>query len=178
MNRFRNNRSGGGYPLAVTVVLFILIFSCGIFEYFRLAVIAAQVRDATQSAILAVATENYSYVYSGLRQSYSGAFVRSGDEWQEQWSAGDIYGRISRNLGLVKEGTEYVRKSSDQTEYSISGLDVKILNSPFAPESSDSAYQFTAEAKIHLTVPLSFGWGHLPPMQADLNVQAVYRPRF
>ncbi|RRJ67243.1 hypothetical protein EHV15_33190 [Paenibacillus oralis] len=178
MSRFWKNRSGGGYPLAITVVLFILIFSCGIFEYFRLTVIAAQVRDATQSAILAVATENYSYVYSGLRQSYSGAFVRSGDEWQEQWSAGDIYGRISQILGLVQEGSEYVRKSTDLIEYSISELDVKIINSPFAPALPGSASQFTAEAEIHLTVPLSFGWGHLPPMQADLNVQAVYRPRF
>lgn len=178
MNRFWKNRSGSGYPLAVAVVLFILLLSCGIFEYFRLAIIAAQVRDATQSAILAVATENYSYVYSGLRQSYSGAFIWSGDEWQEQWSAGDIYGRIRQDLGLVQEGNAYVRKSSDQTEFSISQLDVKILNSPFAPTSPDSDRQFTADAKIHLTVPLSFGWGHLPPMQADLNVQAIYRPRF
>lgn len=178
MKSYLKNRSGSGYPLAVTVVLFILLLSCGIFEYFRLAIIAAQVRDVTQSAILAVATENYSYVYSGLRQSYSGAFSRSGDEWQEHWSAGDIYVRICQDLGLVQEGNAYVRKSSDRTEYSISGLDVKILNSPFAPTSPDSGRQFTADAKIHLTVPLSFSWAHLPPMQADLNVQAVYRPRF
>ncbi|KFN12177.1 hypothetical protein P4H94_26895 [Paenibacillus macerans] len=178
MNLLWNNRSGSGYPFAVTVVLFIMLLSCGIFEYFRLTIIAAQVRGTTQSAIIAVATENYSHIYSSLRQSYSGAFSRSGNEWRELWSAGDINGRIRRDLGLMQEGTAYVRKSSDRIEYSISGLDVKILNSPFAPASPGSARQFTAEAKIHLTVPLSFGWGHLPPMQADLNVQAVYRPRF
>lgn len=178
MMRHWRNRSGSGYPLAITIVLAILLLSCVIFEYFRLAIIAAQVRNAMQSAIIAVATENYSLVYNGLRQSYSGGFTRSGSHWQESWTTGDLYSRISRDLGLIQEETRYVRKSSEHMEYSISNLVVRVINTPFAPASPNSIRQFTAEARIHLTVPLSFGWGHLPPMEADLQVQAVYRPRF
>lgn len=172
------NRTGSGYPLAITVVLAILLLSCCIFEYFRLSIIAAEVRDATQSAIISVATENYSLVYNGLRQGYSGGFNRSGNQWQESWTTGDIYSRLSRNLGLTQEESNYVRKSAEYTEYNISNLQVKVINTPFAPASPQSVPQFTAEAQIQLTVPLSFGWGHLPPMQANLKVQAVYRPRF
>lgn len=178
MRRFWNNRSGSGYPLAIVIVLAILLLSCVIFEYFRLSIIAAEVRDATQSAIIAVATENYNLLYNGLRQSYSGGYTRSGNQWQESWTTGDIYNRISRDLGLVQEGSSYVRKSSSHIEYSISRLEVNVINTPFAPASTGSIQQFTAEAQIHLTVPLSFGWGHLPPMQAKLKVKAVYRPRF
>ncbi|NWL87838.1 hypothetical protein DMN77_09515 [Paenibacillus sp. 79R4] len=178
MMRFWKNCSGSGYPLAITIVLAILLLSCCIFEYFRLSIIAAEVRNATQSAIISVATENYSLVYNGLRQSYSGGYTRADNQWQESWTTGDIYNRISRDLGLVQEGSRYVRKSSDYTEYSISGLEVDIINTPFAPASPDSIQQFTAEAQLQLAVPLSFGWGHLPPMKASLKVQAVYRPRF
>lgn len=177
MKQLLQNRSGMGYPLAIVIVLVVLLLSCCIFEYFRLSIIAAKVRDATQSAILSVATENYDLVYSGLRQSYSGGYTRSSYGWTETWTTGDVYKRISQELGLIQEGSNYVRKASNQTEYSISGLQVKILNSPFAP-SSRSVQQFTAEAQIQLSVPLSFGWGHLPPMQANLTVKAVYRPRF
>jgi len=172
------NRTGSGYPLAITVVLAILLLSCCIFEYFRLSIIAAEVRNATQSAIISVATENYSLVYNGLRQGYSGGFYRSGNQWQESWTTGDIYSRLSRDLGLTQEGSNYVRKSAEYTEYSISNLQVKVINTPFAPASPQAVPQFTAEAQIHLTVQLSFGWGHLPPMQANLKVQAVYRSRF
>lgn len=178
MIQFLINRRGNGYPLAITIVLAILLLSCCILEYFRLSIIAAEVREAAQSAIIAVATENYSLVYNGLRQSYSGGYARSGSEWQESWTTGDIYNRISRDLGLVQEGSSYVRKSSDHIEYSISQLEVNVINTPFAPATPDSSQQFTAEAQLQLTVPLSFGWGHLPPMKASLKVQAVYRPRF
>jgi len=178
MKHLWKNRSGMGYPLAIVIVLVVLLLSCCIFEYFRLSIIAAKVRDATQSAVLSVATENHNLVYSGLRQSYSGGYTRSGNQWRETWTTGDVYKRISQELGLIQEGSSYVRKTSTQTEYSISSLQVKIINSPFAPSSSSSTQQFTAEAQIRLTVPLSFGWGHLPPMQANLTVKAVYRPRF
>lgn len=178
MMRHWQNRSGSGYPMTITIVLAILLLSCCIFEYFRLSIIAAEVRNATQSAIIAVATENYNLVYNALRQGYSGGYARSDNQWQESWTTGDIYNRLSRDLGLIQEGSSYVRKPADQIEYSISELEVLVINTPFAPSSPDAIQQFRAEAQLQLTVPLSFGWGHLPPMQANLKVQAVYRPRF
>ncbi|QWU18351.1 hypothetical protein KP014_14145 [Paenibacillus sophorae] len=178
MKRVWNNRSGNGFPLVVAIVLSILIVSCAAYEYLRLTIIASGVRDAVQSAIIAAATENYSNVYTGLRQSYSGGFARSSNQWREQVSTGRIYPRLSETLGLTQQGSRYVKQAGDQTEYTLSGLTVTILNAPFAPDSPNTIRQFTAQAVIHLEVPLSFGWSHLPPMQADLQVQAVYMPRF
>ncbi|MGK9250247.1 hypothetical protein [Paenibacillus humicus] len=172
------DRSGSGFPLTVAVVLVVLIVSCAIYEYLRLSMIAAGVRDAVQSAIISVATDNYGNVYAGLRQSYSGAFTHSSTGWGEQVSTGRIYPRLTETLGLTPEGNRYVKRSGSQAEFSVSGLSVSIVNTPFAPSPPDSIQQFTAKAVIHLEVPLSFGWGHLPPMQADLPIQAVYRPRF
>ncbi|WP_042196329.1 hypothetical protein [Paenibacillus camerounensis] len=175
--KFWKERSGNGFPLTVAAVLAVLMISCVIYEYLRLSIIASHVRDAVQSAVISVATENYSNVYSGLRQSYSGGFVRSGNQWKESWTTGDVYRRISQDLGLTQERNRYVRKSNQIIEYSISDLQVNVINTPFAPLFPDFQ-SFTAEAQIHLTVPLSFGWGHLPPMQANLEMKAAYRPKF
>ncbi|MDN8588139.1 hypothetical protein Q0V21_05070 [Paenibacillus sp. 11B] len=144
----------------------------------RLTIIASGVRGAVQSSIIAVVAENYSYVYSSLRQSYSGGYLRSGNEWKEQVSTGHIYPRLQENLGLAQQGTRYAKLIGDQVEYSLSGLAVTLINAPFAPSTPNTMEQFTAEAVIQLEVPLSFGWGHLPPMNAELHVKAVYMPRF
>ncbi|MNO15958.1 hypothetical protein D3C76_56300 [compost metagenome] len=178
MRRIWQNRSGSGFPLTVAIVLAVLLVSCAVYEYLRLTIITAGVRDAVQSTIISVATENYSNVYPGLRQSYSGGFSRSSNRWAEQISTGDIYSQLAETLGLIPESDQYVKKAGNQLEYSLSGLTVTILNAPFAPSDPNSIQQFTAQAKIHIEVPLSFGWGHLPPMEADLPIQAVYRPRF
>ncbi|WP_036712411.1 hypothetical protein [Paenibacillus ehimensis] len=173
-----NNRSGNGFPLIVSIVLAIIIVSCAVYEYMRLKIIASGVRDAVQSSIITVATENYSNVYTGLRQSYSGGFTRIQNQWNEQVSTGDIYNRLSEQLGLTKQDNAYIKIATGQEEYRLSGLSVTIFNAPFAPDSSTPIRQFTAKAIIHLEVPLSFGWRHLPPMQADVDVEAVYMPRF
>ncbi len=178
MKRIWQNRSGSGFPLIIAIVLAVLIISCAVYEYLRLTIIAAGVRDAVQSAIISVATENYSNVYPGLRQSYSGGFNRSSSGWAEQVSAGDIYSQLTEILGLIPENDQYVKQANNQTEYTLSELSLTIFNAPFAPSDPNSIRQFTAQAVIHLKVPLSFGWGHLPPMEADLPIQAVYRPRF
>ncbi|MEK4039431.1 hypothetical protein MHH49_18080 [Paenibacillus sp. FSL F4-0122] len=172
------NRSGSGFPLIVAVVLALLILSCAVYEFLRLSIIASGVRDAVQSAIISVATENYSNVYPSLRQSYSGGYIRSSAGWAIKVSTGDIYTRLVKALGLVQEGNQYEKRTGGEVEYTISNLKVTIQNPSFAPASTESIQQFTVQAVIHLEVPLSFGWERLPSMKADLPIQAVYRPKF
>ncbi|OME10721.1 hypothetical protein [Paenibacillus odorifer] len=178
MKALLKNRSGSGIPLTVAVVLAVLILSCALYEYLRLSIIASGVRDAVQSAIISIATENYSNVYPSLRQSYSGGYIRSSNGWAIKISSGDIYTRLVNTLGLVQQGNQYVKRTGGEVEYTISDLKVTIQNPTFAPTSTESIKQFTTQAVIHLEVPLSFGWGHLPSMKADLPIQAVYRPKF
>ncbi|OME30050.1 hypothetical protein NSS98_22630 [Paenibacillus sp. FSL E2-0274] len=178
MKNLLKNRSGSGIPLTVAVVLAVLILSCAVYEYLRLSIIGSGVRDAVQSAIISVATENYSNVYPSLRQSYSGGYIRSSNGWTIKISAGDIYTRLVGTLGLAQQGNQYVKLTGGQVEYILSNLKVTIQNPSFAPASNESIQQFTAQAVIHLEAPLSFGWGHLPSLRADLPIQAVYYPRF
>ena len=62
MNRLKTvlkDRSGQGTPMILAVVVCCLILACVVFEYMRLMIVAQGVRDSVQSAIVAVATENW-----------------------------------------------------------------------------------------------------------------------
>ena len=57
------DRSGQGTPMILAVVVCCLILACVVFEYMRLVIVAQGVRDSVQSAIVAVATENWDEAY-------------------------------------------------------------------------------------------------------------------
>ena len=62
MNRLKTvlkDRSGQGTPMILAVVVCCMILACVVFEYMRLMIVAQGVRDSVQSAIVAVATENW-----------------------------------------------------------------------------------------------------------------------
>lgn len=73
--------SGNSAPLTLAIILAVIILSCAVFEYLRLMVIASGVRDAVQSAVIDVATENWDDAYNGLREGYSGGYTLSGTDW-------------------------------------------------------------------------------------------------
>ena len=177
INRLRN-RSGEGTLYAVVIVLAVLLIATVIWEYTRLYIIAGGVRDAVQSSIISVATTNYDEVYNGLREGYSGGYALSGATWDETLDTGDIYGQLDRTLGLARHGGRHVKYAGDTLEYSLWGLDVEIINAPFAPTDPESAGKFLAEATIELEAPLSFGWSFMPPMRITLHVKAGYTQKF
>jgi hypothetical protein len=173
------SKKANSYPLAICIALAIVILACGAFEYMRLMLIAQGVRDGVQSAIISVTTENYDDVYASLREGYSGGYVNGiGSGFSEQVDLGDVYGRLDGLMGLKKEGAYHVKYADGAMEYRISGLAVKVTNAPLAPSDRETAQKFLAEAAIRLEVPLSFGWGHLPPMKTTLHVKAGWTPRF
>ncbi len=178
LKRIIKDKKAGSYPLAICIALAIVIISCGVFEYIRLMVIAQGVRDGVQSAILSVATENYDDVYAALREGYSGGYANYGSGFDEQLDLGDVYGRLDSLLGLKREGARHVKYTSGVMEYRVSGLNVNVINAPFAPSNRDGAQKFLAEATIYLEVPLSFGWSALPPMTITLKCSAGWTPRF
>lgn len=172
------DRRGFSFPLVVAVALALIILLCGISEYLRLCIIASGVRNAVQSAIVATVTDNYSNVYHGVREGYSGGYQTSGSSWTGSVSAGDIYGRLDRDLGLQNEGGAHVKNAGGTEEFKISGLSVTIQNAPLAPSNPANSPGFIADATVQLEVPVSFGGRTLPPMQATLKVQAKYMPVF
>lgn len=173
-----SSRLGNSMPLAIFIALSIVIISCGVFEYMRLMIIASGVRDAVQSSVISVATENYDKLYNGLREGYSGAYELSGSDWQSNVDTGDIYAQLDSKLGLINENGYHIKYADEKVEYKLSGLSVNIINAPFAPQDRNSAGKFLAEATVYLEVPLSFGWEALPPMKINLKLKAGYTPKF
>jgi hypothetical protein len=173
MKKILKNCEGNAALFAIVIVLALSLLFSVVSEYLRLQIIASGVRDALESSVISVATENYADVYNGLREGYSGGYaLNQSDIWEEQFTTGDVMANLIGRLGLVV-GFKYV---GDVLEYRLSDLEIQVLNTPFAP--SGNGVKFESEAKITLEVSHSFGWEHLPPLRMRLKVRAGYTPKF
>ncbi len=173
-------RSKNGYtssPLVVAIALGSLMFFVVLWQIIRLITISAGVKDAVQSAVIATSVGNYSNVYDGVREGYSGGYRFSGNSWKTAVSTGDVYGRMDGLLGLKSDGSKHSKYTADGVEYSVYGLSVNVDNAQFAP-SSGEIKQFSATSYITLEVPLSFCGDMLPPMKIRLCVKSKYTPKF
>lgn len=177
---FKLLRSKQGFssaPLAVVIALAGMMFFVVLWQIVRLVIISAGVKDAVQSAVIATSVGNYSNVYDGVREGYSGGYRFSGNSWKTAVSTGDVYGRLDDLLGLETKNGKHSKITSDGVEYSVYGLSVNVDNARFAPTSGNIP-QFTATSYITLEVPLSFCGDVLPPMKATLCVKSKYTPKF
>lgn len=172
INTLKNNK-GSAVLWACVMVLSLLIIFSAIMEYFRLQLTAAGVRDAVQSAVIAVATQNYDEVYNGLREGYSGGYTLDiGNNWVSKVDKGAVMGQLNSLLDL-QNGCQY---SNGKLAYRISNMSVNIVNTPLAPGSNNS--RFSAEVILNLEVPLSFSWEGLAPLKMKLKVIAGFSPKF
>ena len=144
----------------------------------RLMIVAQGVRDSVQSAIVDVATENWDEAYAGLREGYSGGYQLSGSSWSQNVTSGNVYARLQNVLGVEYEGGQYVKYSGEDLEYRLYDLHLEVENAPLAPSVPDGITQLNVTGTITVDVPLSFGFGHLPPMQITMKLNAKYVPRF
>lgn len=182
LKRILKNQSGASFPLIIAVTLALIIILCGISEYFRLSLIAAGVKEATEDAIISAVNDNYANVYHGVREGYSGGYLPDGtDSWEEAISEGAIYTYLDETLGTRSRGgrhEKYAGDSESALEFAITGLTVTVRNAPLAPSDPEQAQRFKADAQIHLEVPVQFGGRVLPSMQIKLKVQAGYIQMF
>lgn len=171
-----SDTKGMSYPLTVALVLALLIALCVLAEFFRLSIIAYGVRNSLQKSVISVATTNYDEVYDGLREGYSGGYFMTGDGWEENLDYGDVYTWLDRLLGTNPDGSYHVKWQEDGYEYRITNLNVSISNVPFAP--GNAGRNFEADVSVQLEIPLSFGWGILPPVRMTIRTKAAYMPKF
>jgi hypothetical protein len=164
-------------PLAVVIALAGMMFFVVLWQIVRLVTISAGVKDAVQSAVIATSVGNYSNVYDGIREGYSGGYRYSGNSWKTAISTGNVYGRLDQLLGLHSSGGKHIKSNSDGVEYAVYGLSVNVDNAEFAP-TSEEIQQFSATSYITLEVPLSFCGDVLPPMKIRLCVKSKYMPKF
>lgn len=172
------DKSGASILLGSFVALSIFIGTCVIWEYLHLKTVSIGIRDAFQSAVTSVCTENYTNVYYGIREGYTGAYQLQGSSWDENIDSGDLCSKMDSILGTQQEESEHVKYVDGKKIYSFSDLTVQMANTPFAPDHPQSAQKFTAVAYVTLNVPLEFGWGNLPPMTPRIKVTAGYSAKF
>ena len=66
-------------------------------------------------------------------------------------------------LGIEYEDGQYVKYSGENLEYRLYDLHLDVENAPLAPSVPDGITQLNVTGTITVDVPLSFGFGHLPP---------------
>lgn len=178
LKRILKDQGGVSFPLIIAVALALIIILCGVSEYFRLNIIAAGVKEATEDAIISAVNDNYANVYHGVREGYSGGYMPDGAEsWEAAISEGDIYTYLDGTLGTQIRGGRHVKYAGDDgtaLEFAITGLTVTVRNAPLAPSDPENAQRFEADALIRLEVPVRFGGRLLPSMHITLKVQAGY----
>ncbi len=182
IRRIWKDRRGASFPLSIAATLGLLIIFCGISEYFRLQVIAAGVRDATEDAIISTVNDNYYGVYHGVREGYSGNYLPDGGgTWEAAVNEGDIYSFLDLTLGTREDGGRHVKYAGDNgdvLEFAIDSLSVTARNAPLAPSDPRNAARFEVDAVIRLEVPVRFGGRLLPSMHITVKVQAGYTEVF
>ena len=172
--RILKDKSGASFPLAIAATLGLLLIFCGISEYFRLYLIAAGVRDATEDGIISTVNDNYYGVYHGVREGYSGGYTSDGSGFEATVDDGDIYYELDRVLGTHSEGGAHVKYAEGVLEYKITDLQVTIRNAPLAPSDPRNAQRFEADALVTLEVPVRFVGKVFPSLRMRLKVQAGY----
>lgn len=184
IKRILTDNRASSFPFIIAITLSLVIIFCGISEYFRLVIVAQGVRDAVQTAVIAVVNDNYDDVYHGVREGYSGAYQPIAEDFEESLDYSDIYDRLDGILGLSYSGAgspgggyHEKRTSEGKLEFRVWGLNVDIRNAPFASGDQSTA-RFEADSTIMLEVPVSFGGKLLPPMCIKVKTGAGYTPRF
>lgn len=176
LKKIVKERNGSSTPLTVALILGLLLIICAISEFFRLGIIVQGVRDGLQQAVITVATTNYDEAYNGLREGYSGGYVLSGDSWQENLDYDDVYYRLDNLLGTEEQNSYHIKRQAVGYEYRLSGLSVALSNAPLTPGNTNKNLE--ADARITIEIPLSFGWGKLPPLRMELRTRSAYMPKF
>lgn len=178
LRKVLKDKSGASIIMGSFVALAIFVGSCFLWEYLHLKAVSIGIRDAFQNAVTTVCTENYSNVYNGIREGYTGAYQLQGSNWEENIDSGDIASKLDNLLGTQQVGSEHVKYVSGKEIYSFSDLSIQFSDTPLAPDDSGSAQTFTAVGYVTLSVPLEFGWGHLPPMTPRIKVTAGYSAKY
>lgn len=176
IKKVMKDRRGTSTPLTIALILGLLLLICAMAEFFRLGIIVQGVRDGLQQAVITVATTNYDETYNGLREGYSGGYALSGESWQENLDYDDVYNRLDNLLETTEAGGYHIKEDKSGYEYRLSGLSVDIENTPLTPGSAGDNLE--ADARITIEIPLSFGWGKLPPLKVELRTRSAYMPKF
>ena len=104
VRKLLGGQEGSMAPLAVAAAIAMLIIILGVSEYMRLVITAAGVKDALESAAIAVVNDNYNEVYHGVREGYAAGYEPDDTGFMESLD----YGTVNvHNTALASPGGTY-----------------------------------------------------------------------
>jgi len=176
-NILRSNKGSTGISTIAVAMFLLVLVACGL-EYLRLNVIAQGTRDGVEAVVTQACTNNYDKLYNGLREGYSGGYALQKGNWEEDINSDAAYTMLDKQLGTHSDGSGHAKYNGNILEFRISNLSIQMTNAPFASEQNGSEQKFTGLATYTVTVPLSFGWQGMPPLEIPMKVKAGYTAKF
>ena len=163
VRKLLGGQEGSMAPLAVAAAIAMLIIILGVSEYMRLVITAAGVKDALESAAIAVVNDNYNEVYHGVREGYAAGYEP------------DDTGFMESLVGLEEDGDGCVRRNTaGRLEYRIKNLSVNVHNTALASPGGT----YYVEAGLAIEIPVCFGGKIVSNLSIPLRVRAAYREKF
>ena len=164
-----------GTPMIIAIILVLLLLFSAVSEYSRLWLLVQGVHESMEDAVLTAVNDNYDDVYHAVREGYAAGWFPIANGWAESRDKGDIYGHLAKTLGLVHNGSRYVKYSGENAEFYLSDLDLQVRNNGLG---SGSTTGYTIEASLALEIPIRFLTSAFPPLIIPIHAQASYIPIF
>ena len=157
---------------SVLVIAFFMIFSV-MYQQYKIHVICSGVKDAVQNSITENLIDNYSTVYYGQRDGYTGNYVYKDGNWNDASDTSSVAKHLEKVLNLTGSDDNLTGKdNTGAEEYCISGLTISVDN----PKDNTTVYK--EKASFTLKIPVAFCGGILPDITTNMTVYSGFVPKY
>jgi hypothetical protein len=163
------DRKGYSYPFIAVLILVFLLIAFGLFETIRANLLASNIRDKFQNAIIAESVLNYDRVYDTMREGYAASYQLAGFSWKESNST-----TRNRIMKAITDGFT----GGEASQLTILHIDFTVEPSAVAPTDKENSIKFNVTGTITVEIPYSFAWRDLAPMVFTTEVKSEWRMMF
>jgi hypothetical protein len=125
-----------------------------------------QIKDRTNTAVLAVAAGNAPAAHDGIREGESTARHFNGVTWSRAVSTAAVTQSLAAALNATADGPDLLRENGGRL------TDIQVT----AHNDDGGTLSFTTTMTV--VIPLSVAGGVLPPVLQRVEVHTTYEPKF
>ena len=174
-------KGGMGVIHAAIIFLTSMLLLSVVYEFIRIQIVANNIKDSYERAILTVGSENYNEVYSGFREyDYTGGvfqggpYSRSNIDAIPEWEALNDYGNISEELMellslIPKDNT----LTNEKDGYELSEIQVLVNNAVYAASG-----KYEIKGTIVMKMPIYLSKVKVIDIEIPLRVSTAYTPKY
>lgn len=175
LNDLLADKKGSVIVSAAAMVFSMMFVFSLVYQYARLCIIPAGVRDTVRNIVTGSVTDNFYNTYDGMCSGTTGAYAYSGYFWSDSSELGDLESKLKSELSLTaSSGTLEKLNSDGSLQYSISDFSAGVENSGFASNNS----RLSVHAEYTLSVPVTFFLVKVPPVQISMSADAKIEEKF